>query len=468
MFGGGNITASPNAPQKYQAANDLRRVYDLEHDRYEQFERRNFLFPFAIVGGHDFAPIDQVLDGDIAYDRLPDGEARRVRRWIEDAHHIDGIHMRRMFMLNNPVALIRTALDPQTKLGNVRSIDGVVAIDVTLKQGDKLTLGIDQSSKLPAWVRWANPQSNLGQLTLTTYFTGYEPFSGLELPMGYRTMLDWRPVDYLKLYVDNYLIDSTIPNLAAPVAVSLSPEPPPATVDVKVTRVGPGLWRLVPYGGTVIEFKDHLAIFELGGDEAIAQADIDTARKLVPGKPLTLYIPSHSHFDHTAGLRVAVAEGLTIVSRRGNEGLFREMATHPAPDFPDSLQKNHRALKFMPMDDHLQLSDSAMTIDLYHVINNAHMADAVFAYVPSQKVMIEGDIGTAARDYQFWGDSYRDSVDYYKLDVQTISPVHLDIMTNDELTELIKNGVRRARERCAAELAKGNYFAGCPIQSARY
>ena len=46
--------------------------------------------------------------------------------------------------------------------------------------------------------------SKLGQLALTAYFTGYEPFSGLQLPMGYRTMLDWRPVDYLKLYVDNY------------------------------------------------------------------------------------------------------------------------------------------------------------------------------------------------------------------------------------------------------------------------
>jgi hypothetical protein len=33
---------------------------------------------------------------------------------------------------------------------------------------------------------------------------------------------------------------------------------------------------------------------------------------------------------------------------------------------------------------------------------------------------------------------------------------------------MIRGGVQRARERCAAELAKGNYFPGCPIQSRRY
>ncbi len=177
-------------------------------------------------------------------------------------------------------------------------------------------------------------------------------------------------------------------------------EPPPPAVDVRVTPVGPGIWRLVPYGGTVFEFQDHLAIFELGGDAATAQADIDAARRLVPGKPLTQYIASHGHFDHTAGLRVAVAEGLSVISRRGNEGIFHEMATHPSPDFPDALENNHRPMQFVPIDEHLRLSDTSMTVDLYRVRANTHMADAVFAYVPAQKLMVEGDIGTAALDYQ--------------------------------------------------------------------
>ena len=65
MFGGGRITGSPDAPEKYQAANDLRRVYDLEHGRFQQLERRNMLFPFLIAGGHNFLPVNLVLDGDV-------------------------------------------------------------------------------------------------------------------------------------------------------------------------------------------------------------------------------------------------------------------------------------------------------------------------------------------------------------------------------------------------------------------
>jgi hypothetical protein len=36
------------------------------------------------------------------------------------------------------------------------------------------------------------------------------------------------------------------------------------------------------------------------------------------------------------------------------------------------------------------------------------------------------------------------------------------VLTIEQVDELIKGGTQRARERCAAELAKGNYFAGCP------
>jgi glyoxylase-like metal-dependent hydrolase (beta-lactamase superfamily II) len=265
------------------------------------------------------------------------------------------------------------------------------------------------------------------------------------------------------------VIDGKIADLSAPASVRAQPEPASPVIDVKVTAVAKGIWRLVPYGGTVFEFKDHLTIFELGGSERIAQADIDAARKLAPDKPLTELIPSHHHFDHTAGLRVAVAEGLTVISRRGNEGIFREVTTHPAPDFPDALEKNKKPLKFVPIpEDHLRLADSAMAVELYWVRSNIHMADAVFAYVPAEKLMVEGDIGTAAVDYQFWADSYLDNVEHYQLDVKTISPVHLQIMTNDELIEMIKGGVKRARERCAAELAKGNFFPGCPVQTSRY
>jgi glyoxylase-like metal-dependent hydrolase (beta-lactamase superfamily II) len=473
MFGGGRISGSPDAPEKYQAANDLRRVYDLEHGRFQQLERRNMLFPFLAQFGHSYALNNLVLDGDVAFD-INGGKAQRVARWSESPLQLDGVHMRRMWMLNNPVALVRVLLELGTKLGAVRQDNGLTIVDATLKEGDKFGVAF-YANNLPAWVRWSNPQTDLGQATFTTHFTAYGAFDGLRLPLGYDTRLDWRDIDYLKIYVDTYIVDARIANLEAPPDVRNAPEPPSYPVrPVTSVPVAKGLWRINQGGTTVIEFKDHITLFELDADVHQAQAIIAYARTLAPGKPVTQLIVSHNHFDHAAGLRQAVAEGLTIIAGRGNEGVFREMATHAAPDFPDNLAKSPKPFKFMRVDERLRLSDDAMTVDVLWARNNIHMADAVFAYAPAQKVVMEGDIATAAYDYQFWPDNFRDLIDYYKLNVEKVSPVHSvwrehpDVLTIDQVDELIKGGTQRARERCAAELAKGNYFPGCPVWSNRY
>jgi hypothetical protein len=472
MFGGGNIVGDRHAPQKFEAANALERVYDLTTGRFQQLERRNFLFPFAIASGHDYHLNDERLDGDIAYDVMPSGEPERIYRWKENAHRIDGVHMRRMWSITNPVAAVRAALDPRNRIAAGRAEAGLDVIDVTLKEGDRFGLAIDRRSHLPRWVRWANPQQNFGQVTLTTYYSGYTPHDGILLPLGYQTESDWREVPYLKIYVDAYVIDGPVPDLAAPRAVRDAPDP---QLDASLTSVpvAKGIWRLSS-GTTVFEFADHLVLFELASSQALAQASIDLARKLVPGKPIRWFIASHNHVDHVSGIRVAVAEGIGVISRRNNEQVFREQITHPSPDFPDALQRHPRAMKFMPVDEHVRLADSAMTLDIYWSRNNTHMADAVFAYAPASRVMAEADMATAAYDYQFWPDNYEDVKEYYNLDVRLVSPVHAvvpgrpDVLTNAEVIDLIKGGVKRTREHCAREQAKGNWFTGCPVQSKRY
>jgi len=470
MFGGGNITGDPHAPMKFEAANALERVYDLEHGRYQQRERRNYLFPFAIPAGHDYHLNDQRIDGDVPYDVLPNGSVQRVYSWFEDAHSVDGVHMRRMWSMVNPIAAVRAALDPANKVSAGKPEAGVTVLDIVLKQGDRFSLAIDRATNLPAWVRWINPQRNLGQVTFTTHYSGYTPHEGLLLPLGYETDMDWRDFPYLKIYVDAYQFDATIPDLAAPAAVRAAPDPVPAS-DIRATPIAKGIWRLNS-GTTVFEFEDHLVLFELMQSVRPAQATLDFARTMAPGKPVTQLIVSHNHFDHSNGIRQAVAEGITVISRRANEGILREQVAHAAPDYPDALAKHPRPMKFVPVDEHLRLADKAMTVDIYWSRNSTHTADSVFAYAPAAKVVAEGDMATAAYDYQFWPDNYMDAVEYYKLDVDFLSPVHAvmqpDVLPQAKVLEMIKGGVERTRARCAAELAKGNYFPGCPVQSKRY
>lgn len=472
QMGGGRITGSPDAPEKYVAANELTRIYDLQNDRFEMRERRNMLFPFLSPFGHNFAPNVNVLDGDIAFDRTGDA-ARRVPRYSDNPLILDGVHMRRMWMMNNPVVLVRAMLDSATTLSVPREDNGATVIDLRLRQGGTLTAAF--VNRLPAWVRWSHPQTNLGQANLTTAFSGWAWTGGVLLPLAYQTRLDWRNVDFFKLYVDAYEVDAAIPDLSAPPDVRTASEPASYAVQpLTSVPVARGIWR-ISNGTTVVEFRDHLVLFELGVNaRGQAKAVLDHARALAPGKPIRYLVASHNHFDHTAGIRQAVAEGITIVQRAATESVFREMASHPAPDFPDDLARNPQPLKFLAVDERHRLSDETQTLDVYWGRNNAHMADVLFAHAPAQRVLMEGDMISASFDWQHWPDTFRDSVEYYTLAVEKISPVHAmtrmapDVLTLEQAETLLREGTQRARQHCAEQLAKGTYWPGCPIQSKYY
>jgi hypothetical protein len=105
-----------------------------------------------------------------------------------------------------------------------------------------------------------------------------------------------------------------------------------------------------------------------------------------------------------------------------------------------------------------------MTVDIYHVIANSHLADGVLAYIPEHKMIIEADVATAAEELQWWGDSWLKNIDYRKLDVQRNVPVHMTPMTKDEVIRMVNGGIQRVKEFCAQHVAKGDYMAGCPPQ----
>ena len=51
--------------------------------------------------------------------------------------------------------------------------------------------------------------------------------------------------------------------------------------------------------------------------------------------------------------------------------------------------------------------------------------------------MIEGDIATTAEDLQWWGDSWLENIRHRNIDVRKNVPVHMDVMTRDEVIRMI-------------------------------
>ena len=434
--GGGNITAEVNVPPKWRAIADAQRSLDLKGRRAVIQQRRAPMFPFAAPFGLNWNRTSSLQAG--------------------------------AELLDHPLPALLAAMDSKATLGAVSMEAGLPVIQFTTADGSRVSMAVDPVTSLPAWTRRVVRHVNLGDVAVTALFTGYVLHDGVPLPYGLMNRIDWRNQVTLMFQVDSYRFNVGPEQMPAfpPAPPAAAPAAAPAVV---VTPLAKGVWDVRVgnnNGGPVIEFADHLVMFEANGSAVATLARIDAANKLVAGKQVTALIVSHHHFDHTAGLRAAVSRGLSVISHRGNEAIFREMITRPAVVFPDELAKSPHPLVFTPVDERLVLEDRTQRLEIYHVLAHSHMANAVFAYVPAARIMMEGDLGDATWTWHWWASALAANIKAYGIDPRLNVAVHgPDGGLSIEAT--LANNQRQmkaAQEFCAQQQAAGVPVFGCPVQ----
>jgi glyoxylase-like metal-dependent hydrolase (beta-lactamase superfamily II) len=429
----GALSADPKAPPKWEVVTDVERFFDLRNRRALNRERNDNMFPFAARFGHAMNRSNELQTG-------------------ADA-------------LDHPLPAVLAALDPGAVLGPLQIEDGIVVVEFTIEDGT-LWIGIDPVSHLPYWMRRITGDTTLGDLTHTTWFTGYLPHQGVYLPTGIMSSIDWRNQVTLMFQVDSYRLDvSTMPAFPEPPRL-----PPQTEPNVVVSELSDGVWDVAVVngarrdGGAVVEFSDHLVMFEPYGSEAATLARIDAANRLAAGKEVTAVIVSHHHADHAAGVRAAVSRGITIIAHGRTRALFEEWVSRPAVLFPDELARNPLPLKFIAVDEHLVLEDSLRRLDVYHAVGHMHMADAVFAYLPTERIIMEGDFTDDTWEFNWWANAMRANVDRYGLDPEIDVPVHGSVTSVAAKLAVTAEQVRNAEAFCDELAAGGRYLLGCPVR----
>ena len=255
-------------------------------------------------------------------------------------------------------------------------------------------------------------------------------------------MLDAFP--NLDLYVTQ-TVNGEIGDLAAPASVASAVEPETQPANVTVEELADDVWLLAgqSHHSVLVGFPEYTVLVEAPQHDTRTRAVIEQARALVSDKPLRYVVNTHHHFDHSGGLRAAVAEGLTVITHETNRLLFEDLVERPHTIVADHLAQNPAALMLDTVigDELYELSDGDRVLQLYRVGDNPHCDGMLAAYLPRERMLIQADmyIPGVGGPFAATADALLQSVQDRGLQVRSIVPIHGAVAPFSELEEAVED-----------------------------
>jgi len=112
----------------------------------------------------------------------------------------------------------------------------------------------------------------------------------------------------------------------------------------------------------------------------------------MPGKPVGMVVNTHHHWDHSGGVRGALAAGLPVVTHRRNASFVRGIGTARKTVTPDALSRQGaRVPPLTLVDDSLTLGEGERRVVIYR-LPTAHVEGMLAAYVPSARLLFTSDV----------------------------------------------------------------------------
>ena len=426
----GNLgqNVAPDAELPIFEVTEFTRTVDLAGGRARHRQTRVATAPGANTQPQvqDFA-----VDGEVAFNLGADGEpARQTDLAAKDR--------RAEYLLHHPLGAVRAAMDPAAQLTNLRNTGSLDVVDVKTPRGDTFTLALDVKTHLPSSVTSMTYHTNLGDVALETAFADYQEVEGLMLPARLTTRIDQYPTAEYRIASTRLNVEAA--DLTAPDAVKAAPPPAP-TATVVVEEVGRGLWLLAgqSHHSVLVEFADHTELIEVPQNETRTLAVIARARELRPDKPLTRAIVTHHHFDHSGGIRAAIAEGLTLVTHEGNREFFEELAARTHSIVPDALARAPQPVTIETVGDEAVVKDATQAMQLYHVRGSDHSETMLMAYFPAGRVLVQADLLNPANPNPARLPNLLENIRARKLTVSRHVPIHGPVMSQAEFARLLRS-----------------------------
>ncbi|HTC61563.1 MAG TPA: MBL fold metallo-hydrolase [Candidatus Saccharimonadales bacterium] len=289
------------------------------------------------------------------------------------------------------------------------------------------------------------PNPVLGDMLVENTFSGYKDFNGVKFPTMFVQKQGGSTV--LELNVSSVNANPGL-NISVPDSVK-SATPPAIKVDSK--KLADGIWFVAggSHNSMVVEFPTYITVIEGPLGEARSLAVIAEAKKLVPNKPIKYLINTHSHFDHSGGVRTYVAEGATIITQEINVPFYQKAWAAPRTLAPDNMAKGNKEANFIPVKEKYELTEGNRTLEIFHENGSMHNGGMLIVYFPKEKILEEADDYTpdlpdvpapsGNRPAVFIANLVK-QVQALKLNVETVAPMHGIVEPYSEVQKAAASG----------------------------
>ena len=424
---------SPQAAPPVFAVTELRRSIDFVNRRWRHEQSREPRFPT----GNTAAQRARLGYDSVAYDILADGTARRA------AARADAERAKEL--LYHPIGFMQVALSPGAQLTEGPSRRGLRQVRMNAG-GNTFVMLIDRQTRLPVRIETTDYHPVLGDAVFGTTFSDWRTVEGVSVPMrmAWRIDEEW-PLSDLRF--SRAVINADVGDLTAPAAARAGQPLAPPVVNVTTEEIAPGVWYMTgqSHHSVAIEMRDHLLLVEAPQSDARTLAVIQKARTLRPGKPVRAVINTHHHFDHSGGVRAAIAEGLTVITHARNKPFYEELARRRHSITADALASSGRPARIQGVGPRTVLSDGTRTVEIYQVHGTQHSGafhhaeTLLMVYLPAEKLLIEADLysppapNATTPPYAPFAANLVENIEQRGLQVDRIVPIHGRVVPMSDL-----------------------------------
>jgi glyoxylase-like metal-dependent hydrolase (beta-lactamase superfamily II) len=273
-------------------------------------------------------------------------------------------------------------------------MDGVRLAD----GADTVSLFFDRRSGLLTVSEVVTDDPILGDRRAITWYTRWQETGGVKFPRQFDSETNGRLLS--QNIVTSLTLNAPVPDslFAIPDSIARRAQrasPAVAPVTVTLVELAPGVWRAE--GGThhslVVDQGTQVIVVEAPQNARRTEAVLDTVRRRLPGKPVGMVVNTHHHWDHSGGVRAALAAGHRVATHTRNVAFVRGIATARKTVAPDALSRGRPAPAVVSVGDSLVVGTGSRRVVLYE-LPSTHAEGILAAYLPEARLLFASDVLT--------------------------------------------------------------------------